>query len=444
MQIKVYIITLLLIILSSCGSSTTSSTTTDDSNDVTSEEVFADLEQSHFGFNHMTDALLVKISELGGVYHRPHPGPFIWGSVEATSDADYDWSEVDEVVSDYQDQGMLFLATVFPYADWDQSSCHDALDSDLTSNQGFLALGDYRQQPCDMDAYKDFLTAMVDRYDGDGTNDMEDLVYPIRFWEITNEPAIVLSEGADLAFYSGTAIEYSTLLSESADTIVAADENANVLPAGMFGIFDTATDYWTDVYALDATSYVDFANYHSIASDSEDAQMEDNQSFLDSISVEELSWITELEFDESAYGSLTIAEAAEVMVQTYVRAFATGAQKIFMAGPNYDLSTDYDGDKSNNEENDFAILDGDGAETAVYTALKEMIAQIDYFTAVQRITDELYLFTVGEESIYVSWSTGALPATLTGEVIYTDLAGTETTSTWSSVPLGETVFISPQ
>ena len=39
-----------------------------------------------------------------------------------------------------------------------------------------------------MDNYKIFLIKLVDRYDGDGKNDMPGLTKPIKHWQIMNEP----------------------------------------------------------------------------------------------------------------------------------------------------------------------------------------------------------------------------------------------------------------
>ena len=39
-----------------------------------------------------------------------------------------------------------------------------------------------------MDDYKNFLIKLVDRYDGDGLNDMPGLTKPIKYWDVMNEP----------------------------------------------------------------------------------------------------------------------------------------------------------------------------------------------------------------------------------------------------------------
>ena len=39
----------------------------------------------------------------------------------------------------------------------------------------------YLSKPCSMDDYKNFLIKLVDRYDGDGSNDMPGLTKPIKY-----------------------------------------------------------------------------------------------------------------------------------------------------------------------------------------------------------------------------------------------------------------------
>ncbi len=52
-----------------------------------------------------------------------------------------------------------------------------------------------------MEDYKTFLLNLVDRYDGDGNNDMPGLNKPIIHWEIMNEPEFKM-------FFKGTEDEF--------------------------------------------------------------------------------------------------------------------------------------------------------------------------------------------------------------------------------------------
>ncbi|MDP2730532.1 MAG: hypothetical protein Q8O55_08610 [Dehalococcoidales bacterium] len=74
---------------------------------------------AHFGFLGTTfDA--EELSELGIRWDRPHPGPFIWGRIERQK-GEYDWREVDRYIQQAQDYGFATLATIWPFAEWDQA-----------------------------------------------------------------------------------------------------------------------------------------------------------------------------------------------------------------------------------------------------------------------------------------------------------------------------------
>ena len=52
--------------------------------------------------------------------------------------------------------------------------------------------------PVDETAYRAFVRATIERFDGDGVNDMPGLVNPIHHWQVGNEPRLELSNFADL------------------------------------------------------------------------------------------------------------------------------------------------------------------------------------------------------------------------------------------------------
>jgi hypothetical protein len=87
-----------------------------------------------------------------------------------------------------QTYGINILATIWPFADWDQKNCYEKNFS--TNSWIFPELGKYRKKPCDTFAYKSFINQLVERYDGDGINDMPGLHVPIKHWEVSNEPSM--------------------------------------------------------------------------------------------------------------------------------------------------------------------------------------------------------------------------------------------------------------
>ena len=105
---------------------------------------------------------------------RPHPGPFVWNNIEKEKGIFY-WDKADEYVTYAQNHNQTTIATIWPYSNWEQKSCK--------RKKGRSPFGKrftkYLSKPCSMESYEKFLLALVDRYDGDGINDMPNLTKPI-------------------------------------------------------------------------------------------------------------------------------------------------------------------------------------------------------------------------------------------------------------------------
>jgi len=78
--------------------------------------------------------------------------------------------------------------------------------------------------PRDMGGWKDFLRALVDRYDGDGRNDAPGLKIPVKYWQIENEW---------MQQWNGTPREYMDFLKASYDVIKKEDPSASVISGGL-------------------------------------------------------------------------------------------------------------------------------------------------------------------------------------------------------------------
>ena len=53
---------------------------------------------------------------------RPHPGPFVWNKIEKKQGV-FSWEEADQYVLYAQNHNQKTIATIWPYANWDQKSC---------------------------------------------------------------------------------------------------------------------------------------------------------------------------------------------------------------------------------------------------------------------------------------------------------------------------------
>lgn len=76
--------------------------------------------------------------------------------------------------------------------------------------------------PHDMDGYKKFVQATVERYDMDGKHDMPDLKWPVKYWSVEDEPFAK-------RYFNGTGADYAVLLTAAYEAIKSADQDAKVI-----------------------------------------------------------------------------------------------------------------------------------------------------------------------------------------------------------------------
>jgi hypothetical protein len=363
---------------------------------------------SKFGFMHPEH--FEEMNDLGVSWHRPHSGPFNWGKIEKSSGS-YVWEEADYEVIRSQYYGLNILATIWPFADWDQSSCNQQLPSSDTGN--FFELGKYRGKPCDISAYNNFVQELVERYDGDGVDDMPDLLVPIKYWEVSNEPSMQ----HELVFFKGTSSDYFDILKATYEAVKKADASAFVVSGGMAGVMTENLEFWQDVFDLGGGSYFDIGNIHSISSDSDSFFGNDYDDFLVQNSLNKSFWTTEAELSSFALKGKSPSEEAfaEVLVKTFVGAFESGSEKVFYVGL----------EQCPGDEESWLIGKHDQKQAAYYS-FKTMVDKIDYFDSVEKLGEGQYKFMIDEHVVYVVWGNNNIPEEITGQVKMTDIDGTVT------------------
>ncbi len=310
------------------------------------------LEDARFGILQQYRVNDPRVINLGAVWDRPAgPGdtPFRWGAIERRK-GEYDWSEPDRYVKWCAENGKLPIAMIFPYAEWDQV-------------EGY---GKYCERaPHDMEAYKRFVKLMVERYDGDGVDDMPGLKQPVKYWEVMNEvvPRPWGEKGEIWGFFNGTAEEYFKILKITYEAIKEADPEAKVLVAGIadMTIGNECKEFYSKVFKLGGAKYFDIANIHWIYN------VKAFKEFLSAHNVSKPIWVTETEFMQE--WAKPYAWDAESSVWSIVRTFGLGVEKIVLC-PGVASSS-----------------------RTGYRALKTMIAVLNYFDKVEKIGDNCYKFT---------------------------------------------------
>lgn len=281
------------------------------------------IENNPFGFVLGAPEEAETVALTGAGWERPHPGPFVWGFVEEEKDK-FDFEETDKWVKEAQKNNVAILATIWPYADWDQKTCR-AKECEVSEEDQFYprtkmgfteGLPVSRCALCSMDNYKSFLSKLVERYDGDGVEDMPDLEIPIKYYEILNEPEL---KEPFLTFYKGTQEDYVEILKESYETIKSTCPDCFVVQGGAAGIRPDMLNYWRKIFELRGANFFDIANIHYINSgDLNTLNTKDFKKLLQENNINKPLWVTEAE-----YSSETEVE------QSADGALNAGASKIF-------------------------------------------------------------------------------------------------------------------
>ena len=243
---------------------------------------------------------------------RPHPGPFIWNKIEKEK-GNFSWGETDKYVNYAQLHNQNIIATIWPHANWEQKSCKRK-KSRSPFGKNFTK---YLSKPCSMDDYKNFVTKLVDRYDGDGVNDMPGLVKPIKYWEIMNEPEFKM-------FFKGSEEDFVEIFNFSSQTIKEKQKDAVIIMAGAAGMFPENKKYWKSALPKIKDNF-DIANIHHISGPEGQCDREfwvdEFSSLLKSINIDKPIWVTE-------------AMTCGPPVKAYVNAFLNGAELIIDVGVN--------------------------------------------------------------------------------------------------------------
>ena len=244
---------------------------------------------------------------------RPHPGPFVWNKIEREQ-GNFSWQEADEYVVYAQDHNQTILATIWPYANWEQKSCKRKKARSPFGKH----FSKYLSKPCSMENYKIFLINLVDRYDGDGNNDMPGLTKPIIYWEIMNEPEFKM-------FFKGTKEDFVEIFNFSSKLIKSKQKDAVIVMAGAAGMFPENKKYWNSVLPKIKDNF-DIANIHHISTPEggcdKEFWVDEFAVLLKSTNIDKPIWVT-----EAMIGKCKV-------LSSYINAFVNGAEVIIDVGVN--------------------------------------------------------------------------------------------------------------
>jgi hypothetical protein len=290
-----------------------------------------------------------------------------------------------------------------------------------------------------MEAYVAFLGRAVERYDGDGKNDMPGLTIPIKYWEIMNEPSMQGGStgglGEELKFFVGTSAEYLEILKASYQAIKEADPEAVVMHAGMAGVQEDFRDFWTPVFAAGGGNYTDVYNIHTISTDArrEDLYVIKFERFLEQFGLEEKPiWITEVQYGELAKRPDDLKALEVLMVKSTAFSLALGADKLFYIenwlhwGEGWEKEpkeTERRPDPTSSTHRVYLnLVNKLGSFTKLETLREDYVENPnDHDGATSKVGQ--YQFTTPSGVVYVLWGKAPLPVEIKGRVTVTDIYG---------------------
>ncbi len=173
------------------------------------------------GVEYMEQGLASAFTPTGVRWAKTRLEAFQWGAIEPNAPLagvhTYDWACTDEAVRSYQQAGMVsiqsYLGSKSPWG-----------------SKAFLA--DHMPRPEYVADYQAWVRALIERYDGDGMDDMPGLVAPIRYWVV----------GAEWTGFwpSGSAQDYIELLDLTQATARSAyaDVVLGTIPFMLYDVFE--------------------------------------------------------------------------------------------------------------------------------------------------------------------------------------------------------------
>lgn len=267
---------------------------------------------------------------------------------------------------------------------------------------------------------------IVERYDGDGIEDMEGLKYPIKYYELGNE----IELGQKSADYDGPGPErwqgfslenYLDLYQSSWKILKETCPDCQLSPGSFVGGQPSNAFQYL---AKEAKEKIDFISYHSYQ---EYLDVDDLMTSLSDLGLAEKPiFLTESQFGGmQKQESFSQDELAKIQTRSYVFALAKGIDKLmpaeleavskFPAGLKWSC-----------------LIGEDGTKRPSFYAYQTLIKKLDFFTDVKEIAKYQYQFIVEGKPIYVLWGDGSIDSYFNNlklkqgsKIVVTDISGQE-------------------
>ena len=191
--------------------------------------------------------------------------------------------------------------------------------------------------PKDMTAYANWVEAVVERYDGDGFEDMPDLKYPILYWEVDNEPDLHnhrpprgKPNSIDPSTFE-TPAEYAQLLTTTSAAIRKANPKAKVLFGGLASVQNAhGQAYLKQVLSQVDPNVFDILSVHCYIDKPTINGLERSMIFVRSILPDTPVWLTEtgLPSDERK-AWMTENKQGEMLYEIIASSLLIGFERVY-------------------------------------------------------------------------------------------------------------------
>jgi len=368
----------------------------------------------------------------------------VWASIES-SPGQYKWSGLDREVAALQLLGLDCSVVLIPMNAFGEKRAEIASQLQNEDVDSFLRT----PESADMMLYPnnetlpvwiDFVRAIVDRYDGDGVNDMFGLKYPVRNWHFSEEypefyipaevyvallkityPAIKETDPQAKVILHGIAsnlLQYIAFVKGFID-----DPDAGVINGTAFARIQIAAsmayrDVLRDVeyFLEEGKGYYDAVDVHLYESKETFLKGKINwmKSALQELDVNVPIWCIEgggpfklkdgqqSQFGDQYWGIYTEKENAEFVVKMHVMAAAAGIERF-----HWGLCATGEDDYWNGPWNNMALATSEREKKPAFYTFKIMLEKLrDFKKANDLSTDDvnLYEFEVGSKKVYVAWA----------------------------------------
>ena len=283
----------------------------------------------------------------------------------------------------------------------------------------------------DPESYAEYVTAVVERYDGDGVDDMPGLARPVHTWEVDNEPdlkntAQPRGKGAPRGFEPEsfcTPEEYAAVLLETSRLIRAADSEAVVLNGGFYRpMTNTARRYMTALFAVEGVlDSFDVLSLHAYHSGLDMSRFEGAIANGRELAPGKPVWITETNVpsvpgnkdepwvDEKYQG--------EMVVRTFVTALRLGVERVFWHTLNDPPIQHKKGGPGMSTNSLFRAIEGSNSlepkpAAAAYGAIARALTGVDWSEVEEVAAEGGEVVRVGDRWLVVSYDGGPVTAEL--------------------------------